>query len=296
MKRSILLIALLTPVCVYALKAGDNTVPVVTLERDDARMSAGQHTWSQSQAQSAISESTSPDVASVQASQRVKHEPDVRFASIGDFERLQRQVDYLTQANLPEQIRHLQSQFSQLQGMFEVQMHEIQNLQRQVNQITKTAQVKQAIIHGRAVPPASYVTRDATSALPADKSQDLEAHRQYKEIFSQLKAKSYEAAQRGLEKFVTTYPDSSLTANAYYWLGEVYFIKANYEKARTAFTHVLVHFPKSRKAPDAQYKLAMVQMATNQNAKAMESLKMLRTHYAGSSAARLAKLQLEQNR
>lgn len=278
---------------------GGDSPPVVSLR--DAQDAGQSQQWTgrsdDTQQNQSIADEESEQLAPAQPAviEHVERTPDtnaLQAASNTQLDRLQRQMTYFNDQNFPEQIHRLEAQISKLQGMIEIQMNQIQSMQNQMSTHAKVASVQQAFSSNHSVPAASFVSKP--DPKPVVKDKDLEAHQAYQAVFSKLKAKQYAAAGAGLERFVAHYPDNVLAPNAYYWLGEVYFVQAKYAKAGETFEHVYVHFPKSAKASDALYKLAMVQVATNKTKLAVESLNTLKAQYPASSAARLATMQLKQ--
>lgn len=73
----------------------------------------------------------------------------------------------------------------------------------------------------------------------------------YKAAFALMRSAKYEASIKAFEKFITTYPESSLASNASYWAGEGYLVKNKADKALAAFKTVLEVYPGSPKVPDA---------------------------------------------
>ena len=84
-------------------------------------------------------------------------------------------------------------------------------------------------------------------------------------------------------------------ANAHYWLGEINFLQKNYDAAEEEFKTVTAKYPKSKRVSDAMFKLALVHQNQGRDAQAKQELKQVMKRYPGTSAAQLAKLQLEGN-
>ena len=64
-------------------------------------------------------------------------------------------------------------------------------------------------------------------------------------------------AQTAFKQYVETYPNNTLTPNAWYWLGQVQYSQAIYDQARLSFLNV-ARYNQSQKRPDALYKLGMI--------------------------------------
>ena len=73
-----------------------------------------------------------------------------------------------------------------------------------------------------------------------------------------LKKRDINAAALAFKQHVIDYPASPYTANAYYWLGEIYLLQGQDEMARQAFTLVVEQHPNHGKAMDATFKLGKI--------------------------------------
>ncbi|MEM7616842.1 MAG: tol-pal system protein YbgF [Pseudomonadota bacterium] len=93
----------------------------------------------------------------------------------------------------------------------------------------------------------------------------------YNKAYAELSAKNYSDAQKIFEEFIKTYPNNTLTANAYYWLGEIYFSYENYKKAAEFFLDTHTKFPNSNKLIDSLYKLGLALLKLD---KAQEACKI----------------------
>ena len=107
----------------------------------------------------------------------------------------------------------------------------------------------------------------------------------------------YDLAITQLESLIARFPDGEYTANAYYWLGQVYAAKANpdFEKARQALAQVISYFPEHSKVPDAAYALGKVYHTLGDCERATDLLQQVVDQYPGKSAAKLAETYLRES-
>ncbi|MGB0450125.1 MAG: YbgF trimerization domain-containing protein, partial [Porticoccaceae bacterium] len=70
-----------------------------------------------------------------------------------------------------------------------------------------------------------------------------------------LKQRDFNGAVAAFKQHVIDYPASPYTANAHYWLGEIYLLQGQDELARQAFTLIVDQYPAHGKALDANFKL-----------------------------------------
>ncbi len=152
--------------------------------------------------------------------------------------------------------------------------------------------------------PSSMDAPAATSVPPTDgtASMDPEAEkRAYDEAFSALKDGRYSESARRFQSFIDQFPSADLTGNAYYWLGESYYVTQNYRVALDTFNMLLTRFPQNQKAPDALLKTGYCQYELKQWDAAEATLNGVITTYPNTTVARLAQgrlraLQLENRR
>ena len=78
----------------------------------------------------------------------------------------------------------------------------------------------------------------------------------YKEGISLLQAENYDGAIEKFEQILSESRTHSLSDNAQYWLGECYYSKLQFARAKDEFLKVL-DFPKSNKTPDAILKVGL---------------------------------------
>ena len=129
---------------------------------------------------------------------------------------------------------------------------------------------------------------------PVPSSQDEEAT--YLAVFEQLKAGKYDSSIAGFRDLLKRWPQGRYADNAWYWLGESYFIKKNYDAALDSFRSLRKQFPNSGKAPDALFKIGLCQAEKNQKGEARASWQKVLADYPNSSAAGLARQRLEQTK
>ncbi len=144
--------------------------------------------------------------------------------------------------------------------------------------------------------------QSTTSIDEATSVADPEAEkRSYDEAFSALKDGRYAESARRFQAFIDQYPNADLTGNAYYWLGESYYVTQNYRVALETFSTLLSRFPQNQKAPDALLKTGYCQYELKQWDMAEATLNKVVSTYPNTTVARLAQgrlraLQLENRR
>jgi tol-pal system protein YbgF len=132
----------------------------------------------------------------------------------------------------------------------------------------------------------------AAAGAQADSSSG-EDKASYQGAFSLLKDGQYDKAIAAFQKFLATYPDSSLADNAQYWLGEAYYVNRAFPEAQAAFQRMVDKYPQSRKLADALLKIGYCRYELKQWESAREVLGQVVARFTDTPAARLAQQRLD---
>jgi tol-pal system protein YbgF len=130
--------------------------------------------------------------------------------------------------------------------------------------------------------PLSAPPPQPVAANPADEKSA------YDQAFSALKDGRYAESARRFQAFIDQYPGSELTPNAYYWLGESYYVTQNYPISLNTFQKLLAQFPNGQKAPDALLKVGYCQYEMKQWDQAEATLNQVLQRYPNTTVANLA--------
>ena len=110
----------------------------------------------------------------------------------------------------------------------------------------------------------------------------------YDAAFAALKDGRYAESARRFQAFLDQYPNSGLASNAYYWLGESYYVTQNYKIALQSFQTLLQRYPESQKAPDALLKVGYSQYELKEWDQAEATLNQVVETYPDTTVAHLA--------
>jgi tol-pal system protein YbgF len=138
--------------------------------------------------------------------------------------------------------------------------------------------------------PSAPAQAAAPSPSPSGPPPPTTADQQaaYDAAFKSLTGGDYVAASRGFREYIQKYPNSALAPNAYYWLGESYYVTQNYQVSLQTFQTLLATYPASDKAPDALLKVGYAQAEMKQYEDAKATLTAVMNKYPGTTVARLA--------
>lgn len=141
---------------------------------------------------------------------------------------------------------------------------------------------------------SSSATTTPSSPTPTDKK--LAPSEQYNQAFRLLNKTKYEEARVAFKQFINDHPKSALISNAYYWMGETYYVKRDYLQAANAFRNGYQNNKGGSKAADNLLKLAMSLAALDKKTEACVVLKQTVKDFKDKNASSVAKANSEMKR
>ena len=131
------------------------------------------------------------------------------------------------------------------------------------------------------------------AAAAPDAPPSPEETKAYEAALNQFKLGNYPLAVSALQGMLVTYPNSKLAPNAQYWIGLAYAAQRDYKNAILAQQKVIAAWPTDAKAPDAMFNIANSQEALGDRRGAQKTLEGLLEKYPASQAAASAKQRLQ---
>ena len=117
--------------------------------------------------------------------------------------------------------------------------------------------------------------------------------REYEAALNLFKANKIKEAAVAFDAFTKTHPDSTLTPNAQYWLGNAHYSLRDCKKAIDAHRVVVGKWPQHPKAPDSLINIATCQQELGDAKGAKLTFETVLSKYPDSSAAATAKQRLK---
>ena len=114
------------------------------------------------------------------------------------------------------------------------------------------------------------LSADEAVAMPADglvvlAADDGTVKTDYEAASNKLlKGRDIDGAAAALQLHLDKYPASPYTANAHYWLGEIYLLQRRDELARQSFTTIVEQYPNHPKVMDSNFKLGKIYFQLDQ--------------------------------
>jgi TolA-binding protein len=157
-------------------------------------------------------------------------------------------------------------------------------------------------VRAPAAPPPSAPGGDASNGAapggfgsgPAVAPQGVQAGTLYTSAYSDESAGKYDIAFQEFTDYLKYFGNTDLAPNAQYYIGDIYYRKADYADAVIAFDAVLEKFPERPKTADAHYMKAMCLMKLGKNDSAAREFRDIYARYVNdrSDIAAKAKEQL----
>ena len=114
----------------------------------------------------------------------------------------------------------------------------------------------------------------------------------YSQAYADYARGNYDLAIQEYREYLRNYPNTDLSDNAQYWIGECYFSKGRYNEAVTAWDDLMRDYPASDKLPDARYKKAVTLERLGRRREALVEYRNVVERYPNSDAGRKAREKL----
>lgn len=226
-----------------------------------------------------------------------------------------------TAAQLQVRISQLEEQMRNLQGEIERVSFQNQQLKTQLDKSNGDIQYRLNALESKqntppvtAAAPMTAAHEDTTQLRPSklpknedesDEGKEFSAAEQpefttprdhYDYAFGLLNHAQYAKAGEAFAAFTKQYPKDPLIGNAYYWLGETYYVRRDYVQAADKFRQGYEAMPSGPKAGDNLLKLSMALGALNKNKEACVVLKQVVVKYGSTSSSTKSHAEQEMNR
>ncbi|MHB0775511.1 tol-pal system protein YbgF [Halomonas sp. WWR20] len=189
-------------------------------------------------------------------------------------------------------VQENQQQIQQLRGEIEELRHQLEQLRQLSQERYLDLEQRLGQAPSRGSNPSDGQTSEAgtteNASAVSDDGGNAEGREAYQAAFQKVQSRDFDTAIRDFEAFIDNHPQSSLRANAHYWLGELYSAQSNLEASAQAFETVINEFPQSSKVPDALYKLGLLRARQGQPEDSRQLLERVQSEYPDSNAAQMA--------
>lgn len=126
-------------------------------------------------------------------------------------------------------------------------------------------------------------------STPESDKVPAEARQLYNTAYRDLTQGNYQLALMEMRDYLDRYPQTDLSDNAQYWIGEIYYAQSQYAQAIEEFLNVVNNFPDADKVPAAYLKTAYSFRGMGDIPTTRRYLRFLMDRYPDSNEAGLAR-------
>ena len=123
-----------------------------------------------------------------------------------------------------------------------------------------------------------------------------EPQARYDEAFNLVRQSKYPQAEKAFNAFISDFPQDDRVSSAYYWLGETYFVRKDYEAAAVEFLKGYRKGPTGPKAPDNLLRLGTSLGAAKKTNEACTVFGKLAKEFPNAAAPVKRKAELERTK
>lgn len=190
------------------------------------------------------------------------------------------QDDYLRnlRADMLTEIQSVQTNLTQLEA-------------RTIDQDERLARIgrKLGVWQEAVVTPADTVPgADTVAVVPDSARPAIDPDQLYATAYLDFTRGQYRVAIAGFKQYLQMFPNSDLSDNAQYWIGECHHSLGELNKAEVEFNRVITEHPDGNKVPAAVYKLGLVYHAAGRYDDARRQFLKVVEKYPGTPEAKLA--------
>jgi tol-pal system protein YbgF len=131
-------------------------------------------------------------------------------------------------------------------------------------------------------------TEQAAAPLPSLSPQDV-----YNTAYADYLQGSFDLAIDGFKIYRDNFPESPLSDNALFWIGECYFSQKKFEAAIEQFNDLILNYPQSDKIAAAYLKKGLALADLGRKEEALMVLKLLLGKYPLEEEARIAQAKIK---
>lgn len=129
-------------------------------------------------------------------------------------------------------------------------------------------------------------------AIPSAPPKDIDPLALYNSAYLDLSKGNHQLAAQGFQQFLAQFPQSDLSDNAQYWLGEIYYAQKDNQKAIEEFKKVVENYPRGDKVAAALLKIGYCHFNLGDQTTGKKYLRIVMERFPNSEEARLARTRL----
>jgi tol-pal system protein YbgF len=199
-------------------------------------------------------------------------------------------------ADLALRVEELQEQIEALHASLEVTTRRLQTISQELAAVGSQGRAGVVLPPVMAASASGAGANDTNSGgVPVGTSASggtASPDELYRSAYEDYMRGNYDLAAEGFGEYMRRWPNTELTDNALYWIGECYDAQEKPEEALTTFTKVLEDYPTSDKAAAAQLKKGLIYLKMGDQGQGVVNLQYVVYEHPGTREADLAREQL----
>ncbi|MEO0101052.1 MAG: tol-pal system protein YbgF [candidate division WOR-3 bacterium] len=133
------------------------------------------------------------------------------------------------------------------------------------------------------------ILRPAPETSPVPDTFFLSGEELYNQSHLDFTRGEYDLAIQGFKNYLEKFPNTELSDNAQYWIGECYYSKGEYDRAIEEFKKVEENYPQGNKVPSALYKIGLIYLKMGKKKEGETYLRRVINSFPNSPEAKQAK-------
>jgi tol-pal system protein YbgF len=178
-----------------------------------------------------------------------------------------------TEADMQVKLQDLSSQIEALQAKLEDTNYRLSQLSQQIaatNQELKSFHAPPAMVPA----PDGSMTSPPPAQPPAGAGADPKAL--YDAAYNDFLKSNYDLSMREFQEYLANFPNTDLSDNATYWIGEGYYRQKRFRQAIEQYDAVLSRFPRSDKTASALLKKGYAHLELGERSQGIVQLQHVR--------------------
>ncbi len=236
--------------------------------------------------------------------QRSVEELSSATADQQDLRRMEERMQQLTDQNmrsnadLAMQVESLQERMEALHSSLELTTRRLQEISQELSaaRARSLATIPPVIVASAddpmANPEATNPGAGYTAPAATGITSDMPPEQLYRSAYEDYMRGNFDLAAQGFQEYIRRFPDTDLTDNALYWVGECYDAQELTAEALEIFTQVLADYANSDKAAAAQLKMGLLYLKSGDQGQGVVNLQYVVYEHPGTQEADLAREKL----
>lgn len=194
-----------------------------------------------------------------------------------------------SEADMQVRLQELRTQIEQLRAQLEDTNYRLSQVSQQIAATNQELQAFRAM-QRRNLEPEGGTGGPTSSDLGETQTVDPEAL--YQTAYQDYTQSNFALAIDGFREYLRNFPETDLSDNATYWIGESYYRQGMFRRAIGQFEAVLQRYPRSDKVPSALLKKGYAHLELGEGDPGIAELRRVIRDYPNSDEANLARERL----